>query len=195
MTTSVEEEGIPLRQRRFVEWRKIGRLCALVRVGAYLRTMKADLAHAAAVLLVAAAALGGPSLASAACSDPLPIDPAVVTKALGLKAFNGASQTGPVCHVRWDANSGSGPSLLVYGPTWLERMGQKFSSPKQAAERYSGESPKGVEALPGVANGYMVYDPKTPNRRVFVEYDKKVYMIVSGDSVPLATLAKAVIRK
>jgi len=41
----------------------------------------------------------------------------------------------------------------------------------------------------------MVYDPSTPNRRVFVEYRKKVYMIVSQDRVPVAILAKAVLQK
>jgi hypothetical protein len=41
----------------------------------------------------------------------------------------------------------------------------------------------------------MVYDPSTPNRRVFVEYRKKVYMIVSQDGVPVAILAKAVLQK
>ncbi len=47
--------------------------------------------------------------------------------------------------------------------------------------------------MPGVPNGYMVFDPKTPNRRLFVEYKKKVYMIVSQDLIPLPILAKAVI--
>lgn len=152
------------------------------------------LAGAAAGSIVVAA-LGGAQAASAACADPLPIDPAVVTQEMGLKAFSGATQAGPVCNLRWEAKSGSGPSLLLYGPGWLEKMGQKFTSTKQAAERYRAESPKGVEPVPGVANAYMVFDPKIPNRRVFVQYGGKVYMIVSGDTVPLAALAKAVIRK
>jgi hypothetical protein len=157
--------------------------------------MKRILVHAAAGLLAGVAALGVPEAASAACADPLPIDPAVVTKELGLKAFSGASQAGPVCSLSWEAKAGAGPSLLLYGPTWLEKLDQKFSSTKQAAERYRAESPKGVEPVPGLANAYMVFDPKTPNRRVFVEYNKKVYMIVSADTVPLATLAKAVLGK
>jgi len=45
-----------------------------------------------------------------------------------------------------------------------------------------------------VKGAYMVFDPKTPNRRVFVEYKGKVYMIVSQDRVPLPVLAKAVIQ-
>jgi hypothetical protein len=149
----------------------------------------------AAAGLIVVAVLGGARAAAAACADPVPIDPAVVTKQMGLKAFSGATQAGPVCNLSWEAKSGSGPSLLLYGPSWLEKMGQKFTSTKQAAERYRAESPKGVEPVPGVANAYMVFDPKTPNRRVFVEYKGKVYMIVSGDTVPLAALAKAVISK
>jgi hypothetical protein len=157
--------------------------------------MKRILVHAASGLLVGVAALGAPQAASAACVEPLPIDPAVVTKELGLKGFTGASQAGPVCHLRWEAKTGAGLSLLLYVPSWLEKLGQKFSSTKQAAERYRAESPKGVEPVPGLTNAYMVFDPKTPNRRVFVEHNKKVYMIVSGDTVPLATLAKAVLGK
>jgi len=155
--------------------------------------MKSIFFHAA---LAAGAALAGAQAAqAAACADPLPIDPAVVTRELGLKSFSGASQAGPVCHLSWQAQAGAGPNLLVYGPTWLEKLGYKFSSARQAAERYRRESPTGVESVPGLANAYMVFDPKTPNRRVFVEYRKKVYMIVSADTVPLAALAKAVIGK
>jgi len=163
--------------------------------GRRMPLMRRTRVHGAAALLVGAVALGGPQAASAACTDPLPIDPAVIAKELGLKGFNGGSQAGPVCHLSWEAKSGSAPSLLVYGPTWLDKLGQKFTSTKQAAERYKGESPKGVEAVPGLANAYMVFDPKTPNRRVFVEHNKKVYMIVSGDTVPLPALAKAVLGK
>ena len=46
--------------------------------------------------------------------------------------------------------------------------------------------------LPGVKGAYMVFDPATPNRRVFVAYQHKVYMIVSQDRVPLAVLAEAI---
>lgn len=154
--------------------------------------MKRLLAQAAAGLFAGVGALGA---ASAACTDPLPIDPAVVAKELGVNGFNGGSQAGPVCHLSWEAKSGSAPSLLVYGPTWLDKLGQKFTSTKQAAERYKGESRKGVEPVPGLSNAYMVFDPKTPNRRVFVEHNNKVYMIVSADTVPLPTLAKAVLGK
>jgi len=52
-----------------------------------------------------------------------------------------------------------------------------------------------VEPVPGVPNAYMVFDPKIPNRRLFVAYKKKVYMIVSQDQIPLTTLAKAVIKQ
>ena len=56
---------------------------------------------------------------------------------------------------------------------------------------HRAESPKGVEPVPGLPSAYRVFDPKTPNRRVFVERSGKVYMIVSSDAVPLAVLAKA----
>jgi hypothetical protein len=83
---------------------------------------------------------------------------------------------------------------MIYGPTPMADLGRTFSSTKQAADQYAGESPKGVEPLPGVKGAYMVFDPKTPNRRVSVEYKGKVYMIVSRDRVPLAVLAKAVVQ-
>jgi hypothetical protein len=125
------------------------------------------------------------------CSDPLPINPEVITREMKLKAFGGGDQFGPVCHLRWEG--GSRPTVMIYGPSAMAQMGRKFTSAKQAAGQYGGESPKGVEPLPGVANGYMVFDPKTPNRRVFVEYKKKVYMIVSQDRIPVGILAKSVI--
>jgi hypothetical protein len=124
------------------------------------------------------------------CDDPLPIDPAVVTRAMKLESFGGASQMGPACHLRWEG--GSSPTLMIYGPTPMAELGRTFSSSRQAADQYAGESPKGVEPLPGVKGAYMVFDPSTPNRRVFVEYRKAVYMIVSQDRVPLAVLAEAI---
>lgn len=127
----------------------------------------------------------------AECKDPLPIDPAVVTKEMQLEKFTGATQAGPVCHLSWQG--GTGPSLLIYGPTGLAGLGQKFASPREAAEKYKGESPKGVEGIPGVSGGYMVFDPKTPNRRLFVQVGGKVYMIVSQEQIPLAVLSKAVL--
>lgn len=137
-------------------------------------------------------ALAAPVPAFTQCKDPAPIDPDVVTKAMKLKGFNGAMQAGPVCQLSWQ---GSGaPNVMVYGPTALAGMGLKFTSAKGAAEQYKGESPKGVEPLPGGIAGYMVFDPKTPNRRLFVEYQSKVYMIVSQDQVPVDVLAQAVRR-
>ena len=129
----------------------------------------------------------------AECDDPLPIDPAVITQEMGLESFSGANQTGPVCGLNWEG--GSGVTLMIYGPKALADLGLKFTSPKQAAEKYAGESPKGVEAMPGAPNAYMVFDPKTPSRRVFVESNKNVYMIVmSQNPVPLAILAKALVK-
>jgi hypothetical protein len=49
--------------------------------------------------------------------------------------------------------------------------------------------------VPGLANAYMVFDPKIPNRRIFIEYKKKVYMIVSGEKIPLATIVKSVLQQ
>ena len=141
-------------------------------------------------------ALTGPGSSAAQatkCSDPLPINPEVVTKEMKLKAFAGGDQSGPMCLLRWEG--GSEPTVMIYGPTAMADLGKKFLSPKQAADEYRGESPKGVEPVPGVTNAYMVFDPKTPNRRVFVEYKKKVYMIVSQDAIPVAILAKALIER
>ncbi|HZN98375.1 MAG TPA: hypothetical protein VFB61_11635, partial [Gemmatimonadales bacterium] len=102
----------------------------------------------------------GSALASARsqgqCADPLPIDPAVVTQEMKLKEFSGEDQAGPACHLRWEG--GSGPVLMVYGPTPMAELGRTFSSTKQAADQYAGESPKGVEPVPGVKGAYMVFD-------------------------------------
>ena len=125
------------------------------------------------------------------CADPLPIDPAVVTQEMKLKGFSGGDQAGPACHLRWEG--GSAPALMLYGPTPMAELGQTFGSTRQAADQYAGESPKGVEPVPGVKGAYMVFDPATPNRRVFVEYRKKVYMIVSQDQVPVSVLARAIL--
>lgn len=125
------------------------------------------------------------------CDDPLPIDPAIVTQEMKLKGFSGADQAGPACHLRWEG--GSGPGIMVYGPTPMAELGRTFKTTREAADQYAGESPKGAEPVPGVKGAYMVFDPSTPNRRVFVEYQKKVYMIVSQDQVPVAVLAKAIL--
>jgi hypothetical protein len=134
--------------------------------------------------------------AAGQCEDPLPVNPEVITKEMGLKAFTGADQFGPVCGLDWEARSGQGPALMIYGPKSMAKLGQKFSSTtKEAADQYGVESPKGVERVPGLANAYMVFDPKTPNRRIFIEYKKKVYMIVSGEKIPLATIVKSVLQQ
>jgi hypothetical protein len=153
--------------------------------------MIAPFTNSLLVLLIASNLALNPAPAVGQCDDPLPIDPAVVTQEMKLKAFGGADQMGPACHLRWEG--GSSPTLMIYGPTPMAELGRTFSSAKQAADQYAGESPKGAEPLPGVKGAYMVFDPKTPNRRVFVEYKGNVYMIVSQDRVPLAVLAKAVI--
>ena len=150
-------------------------------------------AHPALALLLTIRLAASSSPVPGQCDDPLPIDPAVVTREMKLEAFGGGDQAGPACHLRW--KGGSEPTLMMYGPTALADLGREFASPKQAADQYAGESPKGVEPLPGIPGGYMVFDPKTPNRRVFLPYRKKVYMIVSQDRVPLAVLAKAVLRE
>jgi hypothetical protein len=152
--------------------------------------MIAPFAYPVLALLVATGLAVTPAPGLGQCDDPLPLDAAVVTREMKLKSFSGADQAGPVCHLRWEG--GTSPTLMIYGPTPMADLGRTFSSTKQAADQYAGESPKGVEPLPGVKGAYMVFDPKTPNRRVFVEYQGKVYMIVSQDRVPLAVLAKAV---
>jgi hypothetical protein len=77
----------------------------------------------------------------------------------------------------------------------MAELGRTFTSTKQAADEYAGESPKGVESVPGVQGAYMVFDPATPNRRVFVKHGGKVYMIVSQDQVPVAVLAQAIVQE
>ena len=142
-------------------------------------------------LLIAAGHTATPAPALGPCEDPLPIDPAIVTREMKLQAFAGADASGPVCYARWEG--GSSPALMIYGPTPMAELGRTFSSAREAADQYAGESPKGVEPLPGVKGAFMVFDPKTPNRRVFVKYKEKVYMLVSQDQVPPAVLAKAIL--
>ena len=143
--------------------------------------------------LLAVSRSGTGTTAPGQCDDPLPIDPAVVTREMKLNAFGGADQAGPACHLRWEG--GSGPTLMIYGPTPMAELGRTFTSTRQAADEYAGESPKGVERVPGVDGAYMVFDPATPNRRVFVKHGGKVYMIVSQDNVPVAVLAKAIVQE
>ena len=155
--------------------------------------MIASLAHSGLALLITSQLVATHIQAPSECADPLPIDPTVVTQEMKLKSFNGASQMGPVCHLSWEG--GSSPTLMIYGPTPMAELGRTFSSTKKAADEYAGESPKGVEPVPGVKAAYMVFDPATPNRRVFVEHGGKVYMIVSQDRVPVAVLAKAIVKQ
>ena len=143
-------------------------------------------------LLIASGLAFAPTPGLAGCDDPLPIDPAVVTREMKLKVFSGADQAGPACHLSWEG--GSSPAIMVYGPTPMAELGRAFKSTREAADQYAGESPKGVEPVPGVKGAYMVFDPSTPNRRVFVEYRRKVYMLVSQDQVPLAVLAQAILQ-
>ena len=152
--------------------------------------MTTPFASALLALLMASKLAAAPTLGQ--CDDPLPIDPGIITGEMKLKAFSGADQAGPACHLSWEG--GSSPTLMVYGPTPMADLGRTFSSTKQAADEYAGESPKGVEPLPGVKGAYMVFDPRTPNRRVFLTFKGKVYMIVSQDRVPLAVLAKSVLQ-
>ena len=154
--------------------------------------MVRSLASTVPFLLVASGLAFSPPPSHAQCDDPLPIDPAVVTQEMKLKGFSGSDQAGPACHLSWEG--GSSPAFMVYGPTPMAELGQTFKSTREAADQYAGESPKGVEPVPGVKGAYMVFDPSTPNRRVFVEYGKKVYMIVSQDQVPLTVLAGAILQ-
>jgi|SRR5215208_5837607 len=151
--------------------------------------MITPLAHTILPLLIAGRLAANPPLGQ--CEDPLPIDPAVVTQEMKLKGFGKADQIGPACHLSWEG--GSSPSLMIYGPTPMADLGHSFSSTREAADEYAGESPKGVESLPGVKGAYMVFDPTTPNR-VFVMFRGKVYMIVSQDRVPLPVLSKSVLQ-
>ena len=155
--------------------------------------MSAALLQPVTALLATLIAAASPPQAAVDCDDPLPLDPDAVTREMKLETFGGARQVGPVCHLSWQG--AASPSLLIYGPTAMVEMGREFESTKQAAEQYAGESPRGVEPLPGVANGYMVYDPETPNRRIFVEYQGRIYTIVSQEQIPLEVLAKAIIQE
>jgi hypothetical protein len=154
--------------------------------------MARSLTSTVPLLLIVSGWAFAPTPGLGQCDDPLPIDPAIVTREMKLKVFSGADQAGPACHLSWEG--GSSPAIMVYGPTPMAELGRTFKSTREAADQYAGESPKGVEPGPGVQGAYMVFDPSTPNRRVFVEYRRKVYMIVSQDQVPLAVLAQAILR-
>jgi hypothetical protein len=139
----------------------------------------------------------GPGAAAApgGCSDPLPIDPQAVVTAMGWKNYRGGQQAGPVCSLQWETKSGETVTVLMYGPTALQTLGVPAASTKAAADRYKGEGPKGVEAVPGAPDVYTVFDPKGPNRRVFVAYRSRVYMInITGEVLSVAALVKALLR-
>jgi hypothetical protein len=154
--------------------------------------MTTPFAYTVLALLIVSRLAAAPTPDPDQCDDPLPIDPGIVTQQMKLKAFARADQMGPACHLSWEG--GSSPTIMIYGPTPMADLGRTFSSTKQAADEYAGESPKGVEPLPGVKGAYMVFDPTTPNRRVFVLFKGKVYMIVSQDRIPLTVLAKSVLQ-
>ena len=90
-------------------------------------------------------------LGSAPCSDPLPLEPAVVTREMKLTGFSGSDQTGPVCYLRWEG--GTSPGLMIYGPTPMAEFGRTFGSTKEAADQYAGESPPGWNRCPGSREG------------------------------------------
>ena len=125
------------------------------------------------------------------CDDPVPMDIRVITKGTAFRAFTGANGKNSVCYLSWEGEPT--PPLIIFGPTWVAESGHTFSSPRQAAEQYAEESSKGVEPLPGARGVYMVFDPATRTRRVFVEFGGMVYMIVSNDRVPLAVLAEGIL--
>jgi len=125
------------------------------------------------------------------CDDPVPIDVRVITEGTRFRPFTGASGKYSVCYLGWEGEPM--PPLVIFGPTWVAESGHTFSSPRQAAAQYAEESSKGVERLPGARGAYMVFDPATQTRRVFVEYGGMVYMIVSNDRVPLAVLAEGIL--
>src|SRR5262249_5888102 len=114
--------------------------------------MPTSLSQPGAALFVVILLVASPIPRDGSCDDPLPLDPARVTKDMKLSAFRGTQELGPACHLSWEG--GSSPGLLIYGPSALADLGRKFTSAKQAADQYAAESPKGVEPVPGVANGY-----------------------------------------
>lgn len=142
------------------------------------------------LLLVAGVAMV-PAAGQTECDDPVPIDIRLVTQEMALKPFTGANQMGSACYLNWEGESN--PPLIIFGPTWVAEFGHTFGSTKQAAAQYAAESPTGAEPLPGAIGAYMVFDPATLTRRVFVKYGGKVYMIVSQDRVPVAVLAEAIL--
>lgn len=71
--------------------------------------MIAPFAYPVLALLIASGLAVTPAPGLGQCDDPLPIDPAIVTQEMKLKAFAGADQMGPVCHLRWEAGVEPGP--------------------------------------------------------------------------------------
>ena len=142
------------------------------------------------LLIAGSVAIAAPA-GTTECDDPLPIDTRVVTREMGLESFVAAHQVGSVCYIWWDG--GSSPILEIFGPTWGAELDHNFSSTRDAAAHYAAESPQGAEPLPDAAGAYMVFNPETRTRRVFLEYGGQVYMIVSPEQVPVAVLAKAIL--
>lgn len=151
--------------------------------------------RSALVGALASIAALAPSAAQARdCDEPLPLDPAKVTQQMGFRSFDGTSQAGPMCALRWKDGKGASVSLLVYGPKALAAIAGEARTTKDVAQKYAGESPKGAEPIAGVKNGFTVFDPKTRNRRVIVEHGGKPYLInVTGESIPLEKLAAALV--
>ncbi len=141
-------------------------------------------------LLAATAAAASPR----GCNEPLPLDPAIVTQQMHFRSFDGATQAGPMCSVSWKDEGGHSVSVLVYGPKALASLVGNAKSAKELAKHYAGESPKGAEPIPGVKNGFTVFDPKTRNRRVLVEHGGKPYLInVTGEAIPLDKLTPSLL--
>ena len=155
---------------------------------AWLFAVRSALVPLGAVATIdAAAAAGG-------CDEPLPLDPAIVTKQMGFRSFDGPRQAGPMCALTWTDKSGASVSVLVYGPKALASLAGEAKSAKDLAKKYAAESPKGAEPIGGVKNGFTVFDPKTRNRRILVEHRGRPYLInVTGEAIPLDKIAAALV--
>ncbi len=160
---------------------------ALIAHARLLAVWSALVALGAVATIDAAAAAGG-------CDDPLPLDPAIVTRQMGFRSFDGPRQVGPMCALTWKDKSGASVSVLVYGPKALASLASEARSAKDLATKYAGESPKGAEPIRGVKNGFTVFDPKTRNRRILVEHGGKPYLVnVTAEAIPLDKLAAALV--
>jgi hypothetical protein len=79
--------------------------------------MAVSLVQFGATLLFLGLSAGSPGTRVAACDDPLPIDPGVVTREMKLTGFRGTRALGPACRLSWEG--GTQPGLLIYGPSSL----------------------------------------------------------------------------